>query len=141
MSQLSDIRDGVKTVIEAAITGLRVYPYEPDGALEYPCLLLESTGSIEGPKTLSGNPVWYDLTATLLLEIMDSDEGWREVEKYRSAGGAQSIQAAIRTDSTLNATAGDAYLVSSGQAHRGRSSADSFWEFSAEFTLRIYPEF
>ena len=64
MSTLSAIREGFETVVEAAITGLRVYPYESDGALEYPCLVVQITDEIPydiGALGANGGP-----TATML---------------------------------------------------------------------------
>ena len=137
MSVLSDIREGFKTVVEA-ISGLRVYAYEPDGALEHPCLVLEPTEDL--PYEMGAgdsNHLQFDLMATLYLHSQDSDEGWKEIDKYRSPTGTESIRAKVQGDRTLNASCDYAEASWSGEARRDRDSNDRRWEYSCQFRINV----
>ncbi len=101
MSVLSDIREGFETVVEAAISGLKVYPYPEDGHLQYPCLLVRvddeidyQAGAIDG----DNDDARFDLFADLRFQIHDSAAGWKEMDEYRSPTGSKSIRAAVKTD-------------------------------------------
>ena len=136
MSNLSDVKGGIKTVVEAAITDLRVYSYPDDGALEYPCLVIQPTGELEYATTIDAGTLETTLTATLYLQHGQSDKGWEEVDKYRSFGSG-SIKAAIETDRTLNGTADDSFVMSSSDAIRARDDRDQFWVFTCEFNVLV----
>ena len=137
VSDLSDVRDGIKTVVEAAISGLRVYTYPEDGVLEYPCLVLEPTGDLDYYVTLDGGTLKEIITATLYLQHGTSSEGWAEVDKYRSFSAAESIKAAVETDATLNAKVDDSDVLSSSEVTRGRDDSDQFWVFSTQFKILV----
>ena len=140
MSNLSDIRNGLKTVVEAAYSGFDfvVYPYEPDGVLEYPCLVVHPTEDLDYLRTPQTNDVRFRLQATLYIYIQDSVELETEMDKYRSPTGTESLRAAVKTDDTLNGSVTYAEVVRSGQAQRGADAGqEKFWEFSSQFEIDI----
>ena len=138
MSTLSAIREGFETVVEAAITGLKVYPYESDGALEYPCLVVQITDEIPYDiGALGANDIRFNLLANLYLHIQDSEAGWKEMDEYRSPVGAKSIRAAVKTGTTLNASCTYAEVVHSGEATRDRDGNDRFWEYACQFRINV----
>ena len=139
MSDLSDIRNGLKTVVEAAINDFVVYPYEPDSPLEYPCLVVHPSEDLDYEVGATGaNDVRFRLQATLYIFIADSVELETEMDKYRSPTGAQSLRAAVKTDDTLNGSVTWAQVVRSGQAQRGADPGqEKFWEFSSQFEITI----
>lgn len=137
MSILSDIREGFKTVVEG-ITGLRVYAYEPDGALEYPCLVVQVTEQIPyDVGALGANDIRFNLLANLYFQKQVSLEGWKEMDEYRSPTGTKSIRAKVKTDTTLNGKVTYAEVVHSGEASRDRDGNDRFWEFSCQFRVDV----
>lgn len=142
MSDMSDARDGMKTVLEAHDSKLRVYTYPPDeGVNEKPALVLE-LDITQGDDTeyqmvaMGGDAINYELVGTLYLQGGRSDEQWAELDKYRSPTGGQSINAGIKTDTTLNNKVDSACVVSSGDIQRNRDGSGP-WEYSAQFTFDI----
>ena len=138
MSNLSAIRTGFKTVVEAAIPTLQVYPYQTDGVKEYPCLQVHVTEEIDYQTGAIGtNDARFELLADLLIQIHDSAAGWKEMDEYRSPTGTKSIRAAVETDRTLNSSCTDAEVVFSSEATRDRDGQDGFWEFACQFRIQI----
>ena len=137
MSTISDIREGFETLV-GGITDLRVYAYEPDGVLEYPCLVLEPTEDQDFlVGALGDDDMRFDLMGTLYLHIQDSGEGWKELDEYRSSTGTKSIRARVKTDVTLGGTVDYAEVISVGNASRDKEGNQRFWEFSCEFRTQI----
>ena len=138
MSDLSDIRDGFATVV-GAISGLRVYAYEPDGALEYPCIVVEPIEDMPYQEG-AGNRIEtdFELVGTLYVHSQNSEEGWKELDKYRSPSGTESVIQKIRGDRTLNASCDYSWLTAVGAGQRDRDDHDRFWEFSCQFRCRVY---
>lgn len=137
MSDLSVIREGLKTVVEAAIAGFTVYPYEPDGALEHPCFVVNPTEDIDYVRTPLANDIRFRLLGTLYLFIQDSRELEEEMDLYRSPTGAKSLRAAVKTDDTLSGSCTYAEVARSGQAQRGADEGTRFWELSSQFEIDI----
>jgi hypothetical protein len=104
MSDLSDIRDGIKAVINSQIAGLRVYSYPPANPVP-PCLVIEAENPVGTIETIDGDTYEVTLELTLRLHHGAPEEGYRQLEEYQSPTGAKSIRAAIRTDPTLNSSA------------------------------------
>jgi len=104
MSDLSAIRDGIKAVIAGRIAGLRVYPYPPANPVP-PCLIIEADSPDGAVQTIDGNTYEINLEMTLRLHHGIPEEGWRELDEYKSPSGGKSIRAAIRTDPTLDGAA------------------------------------
>jgi hypothetical protein len=136
MSILSDIREGFQAVVEG-ITGLRVYAYEPDGALQYPCLVVEPTEEMPYALMIQTNNIRFDLIATLYIHLQNSADGWKELDEYRSPTGTKSIRAKVKTGETLNGKVTYAEVVHSGEASRNRDGNDKFWEFSCQFRVDV----
>jgi hypothetical protein len=142
MSDLSIIREEVKTVLEAGISGLRVYPYEPDGYMEYPCVIVAPTEDIEyANRAINSENIRIDFSLVLYLAINSSTDGWKELDEYRSPTGAKSIRKAIKDNATLNSKVGHAEVTRSGEASRGRDVNDRFWEFSCSFGMYVLKNF
>ena len=139
MSALSDIRDGLRTVLEAHNSKLRVYVYEPDGGVtQRPGLVLGFSELEYHEMAMGGNAIQQDLRATLYLTGGNSLEMEAELDKYRSPTGTESLRAAVDSDDTLNGSVTYAEVVRSGQAQRGADGGqEKFWEFSSQFEIDI----
>lgn len=139
MGELNNARAGLKTVLNAApgLAGLRVYTYQPDSLLEYPALVMEATPPINYQLTLASRSFVMDLPCTLYLQVQSSDEGWSEMDNYRSPSGDKSIKGAVLADRTLNGQVDDASINASSQVMRNRNADGKFWEFSCRFTLHF----
>jgi len=137
MSDLSAIRDGFATVV-GAISGLRVYANEPDGAREYPCMVVEPIEAMtyqEGAGTRIETD--FEMLVTLYVQKQNSSEGWQELDKYRSPTGTESIMQKIRGDRTLNSSCDYSWLTAVEAGQRDRDDQDKFWEFSCQFRCRV----
>jgi len=138
MSDLSTIRAGLKTVVEAAISGLTVYPTSHDGPLEYPCLRVIRDHEINyALGAIGSNDARMFLPAMLYLNIHDSAEAWAEMDEYLSPTGSKSIRAAVWTDPTLNGSCTFAEVVRSSEVTPDPDDKDRRWEFGARFDISI----
>ena len=133
MSNLSDIRDGFKIVLEAHNTKLRVYTYAPDGGInEHPALVMGFDELDYHEMGMGGNAIQQELHATLYLTGGNSLEMEAELDKYRSPTGAESINAGIATDPTLNGAVDTTALRRSDDVQRNRDQMGP-WEYSCVF--------
>src|SRR3990167_10590428 len=137
MSDLSDLRDGIQTVVETAISGLRVYAYPTEGQLEFPCLVLDTVPEVRYGEEIGGNTLVAEITATLYAFAAGMDQAWATMDGYRSPTGATSIRAAIRTDRTLDGKADDADVERSWDARVDRNNQGSVWQFSCRFDIHV----
>jgi len=137
MSDLSDIRDGLKSILETANPGITVYTYPPDeGVQSKPALVIEHDPIEYHNLDLSGNSLRFNVHATLYLFGANSREVWNEMDKYRSPTGTESIKRGLRTDDTLGSKVDVTTLISSGQVERDRDGMGP-WEYSCQFTFGI----
>ena len=110
MSDLSEIRDGIKTVLRKQVPGLAVYRYGREAQWDYPCLVIEPQEEDGAYNTIAGNPFEQVLLLTVRVVSASRDEAYEELDKYRSPTGDLSIRAAIATDRTLDGKADDAQV-------------------------------
>ena len=137
MADYSDIRAGLKGVLTGQISGLRVYEYEPDAVLEYPCIVIEQVGQHAYLPILAAGGFQADLEMTLYIYSGTNEDGWREIEKYRWPVGDKSVFAAINTDNTLQGKIQHAWVRETGPIEKGKNDQSMFWEFSCAFTLEL----
>ena len=137
-SSLDDIRVGLKTVVEAAISGLTVYPTHHVGPLEYPCLQVIRDHEINyAVGAIGANDIRMFLPAMLYLSINDPTEAWEEMDAYLSSTGAKSIRAAVMTDVTLNGKCTHAEVVRSSEVTPDPDDKDRVIEYGARFDITI----
>ena len=139
MSIFSDMRAGLKVVLDAYYTDaqLVVYEYERDVRKDYPCLVVHQAEDIDYQRTAGSNDVRFILHVTLYLHSQDSIQVEQAMDDYKSPTGTLSLRAAIESDHFLNATVTYAELVRSGETERGRDQSSQWWELSAEFEIDI----
>lgn len=137
MADYSDIRKGLKAVLDGQIEGLRVYEYEPDSGLEYPCLVIEQVAQHAYMPILAAGGFKADLTAVLYVHHMSSVEGWKAIEEYRWPTGNKSIFAAVNSDNTLKKSVNHAWVKATGEVDRAKNDQSRFWEFTCEFTIEL----
>jgi hypothetical protein len=137
MSKLSDIRAGIKTVVEAALTDFTVYVNEPDHPKEYPCLVIHPVGDLNYVRTPRIDDTRFNVLATLYIDIRDMTEMEDKMDEYRSATGTESLRAAVKTDDTLNGSVTYAEVITSTQPERGVDNGDDFWEYASTFEINV----
>lgn len=138
MADFSDIRAGLKKVLNDTIQGLTVYEYWPDSpTYEYPCLIIDSFGDVPFLPILQAGGFQAPLFCYIRVRAMSSEAANKELEQYRWPNGANSIFATVNTDHTLNGKVDHAYLQSTGRPERDPDNEDRAWEWQSEFILEI----
>lgn len=138
MSDLSDIQAGVKTVLEAANGKLRVYTEPPGSPLEYPCVVCEPR--IEEPDyslDLAETTWSFVLPLTLSIRVGSVEEAWRELYKYMSPTGTESVPRGIRTDPTLSNAVDGAIIVGVRDVGRNPQEDGGGNVYGATFLVRV----
>jgi hypothetical protein len=129
----------VKVVLEAANGKLTVYTEPPPHPLKYPCVVLEPTlEGVDYDLDMGDNAWSFVMPLTLTVRSGQANEGWRELMKYLSPTGTESIKAGIRTDTTLNAAVDDSIIEGVRNIGRDPQSEDAVQLFGATFLLRVY---
>ena len=93
---MGDIKTFVNTLESrlATIPGLRIYDRPVSAVNEFPCAIIEDHDPL-AQYTVSTNEAVYFLKITVLHSSSDVREAWEGLEPYLSAGGTQSIRAAV----------------------------------------------
>ena len=140
MSDLSDIRDGIKTTLEAANPGIRVYKEDPDGPLTYPCVVIGATPTQEHDDgAMAGNSlIGQDWPLTLHIRTSSRVEASRERDKYMSPTGTESIRAGIQSDRSLDSKVDDSYMPRCDVVERDEEDESAGSQiYMAEFTVWV----
>lgn len=138
MAGIEDVRVAFRDTLRKAIPDLRVYEYEPDGLREPVFMVIEPTETLDyANQALGSENISFFLLATLYIVQMSSEEGWREIDAYRSWTGAKSVRAAVKADNTLGGVVEYAEVVGSSASRRDPESQQSFWEFACTFRVQI----
>lgn len=108
MASLASIRTGVKTTLEAAITGLRVYD-KIAAAVQVPAVVVEPATADFIVAMGRGTDTW-DLD--LHVVVADSEEivGQAKLDQYVTGAGSLSIRQAIFNAKTLGLSSTDAHV-------------------------------
>lgn len=145
MSDLSDIREGIKTVLEANLAGFRVYDYPEDNlgtdesrvTLQPPCGVIEAEEPDGQYLTIGSGCFEVIHTLTIYVRSGSPREAWKELDEYRSPSGTKSIRAALRQDRTLDGKADNADVLwaSSGQAEQFGNRPS--WQYTCQVGIQV----
>src|SRR5688572_10982092 len=110
MTELADVRDAIKTVLDAAaMPGLTVYAY-PDGQANIPAVLVVPADADFDVAMGRGNDTWlFDLT--VLVSESATPLAQRHLDSYVTGGGTTSIRKAIFGNRTLGLSNCDAHIA------------------------------
>ena len=115
MSGLSDIFDGIETVLKDAtngITGLQVYKGAPDSINSYPAAVIDLDDSIDPLIAFNGNTFRLLFRISLYISSGKDENGWRQLWDYIDPTQANtSVIKALRADRSLNGKADDSQIV------------------------------
>ena len=108
-NEIGDVKRGLAAAL-ASVEGLRVYDYEPEGALELPAaiVLLESREPVE---TLGGGAIRGSMRVEALVSAMDARQADDALLAFLEPSGASSIEAAAAADRTWGGAVDDGRLV------------------------------
>lgn len=101
MSNYGDIAGGIKTVVEAAVTKMKVLDYPPEQVNQFPAVLVTPV-SINPTVHFGGNTFEASFRLTVLVSSADVGSGWKELYDMIDPTDANSIIKALRDSPTLN---------------------------------------
>jgi len=135
VSNLSDMLNGLVTVLEANVTGLKVYDHPPDSVNTFPAAILLPQ-DIDYVLALAGNSFDFNVDLWLLVSSGDDDRAFALLYDHMDpTATGTSIKAAIEVDRTLNGTVDDAQLVACRNV--GRADEWGGWYSGARFIIRM----
>ncbi len=109
MSDLSDVRDGLKTAIEAEVDGWNVYTYAPRG-LQVPAIWMNYEEN-DTVVVFKGNTIEGEILVTAACYSDKEADGWAQLEEVISPTGGQSLIKGIRDNRNLNNKVDDAEVM------------------------------
>jgi len=125
MASLEQIRDGIKTTIEAAIPSLHVYDTVPDSANVLPAVIVVPFTSDFEVAMGRGLDTWeFDLWVMVSTSEMDIRQD--DLDAYVSGAGSDSIRQAIFNNKTLGLPNTNAHI-------------SQMLEYGARFATAGYP--
>ncbi len=138
-SNLSNILGGIQTLLQAQVTGLKVYKYPPDAVNDpFACLILPTAapfGDME--QAFGGNTFKLEVILTVLVASGDPESGWAQLmEVLDPTQAATSIIRAIKTDLTLGGNADTCGITKIDKV--GRRTFNDMPFFGADLTLEVY---
>ena len=138
MASYRDIRLGVQTVLQAQIPDLRVYAHEPEGVLEYPCVVVGQVQAFNYLPILQAGGFKGSIALMVYVHSTSPEEAQDALEAFYWPAGVNSLFRAINTDSTLNGSVNHALITGLIEdATRDRDSQGRHDEWSAVVNLEI----
>ena len=137
MSNLTDILEGIETIIEANVTGAKCYPYPPDVVNHSPAVLvLPSEEPFADPEqAFGGNSFKLTVILTALVASADPETGWKQLMNMLDPTAAgTSVIKALRDNPTLNGKADSSGVTAVRNV--GRREGIAF--FGADLVLEVY---
>jgi len=131
------VRKGLAKVVGDQVAGLRVYPYQPDSALEYPCLIISHVGEVQFLPILQAGGFQAPLICLLRVSSSSVVEANQALEQYRWPNGEKSLFAAVNTDNTLDGSVNHGYVVSAGEPERDPDGQDHSNEWQSQIVIQI----
>ena len=111
MSAYRDIAEGLKTVLENNIPGLKAFAYPPDSINSFPAAAI-LPDPIDTEIAFEGNTFTCRFRIVFLVTSGDSAEGFLKLYDYIDPTEAnKSVIKAVRTDPTLGAKADDSDVI------------------------------
>jgi hypothetical protein len=133
MATLKDIRDAIKTTLEAAITSLTVYDTVPD-TVNLPAVVVKPVLSNFHLAMGRGSDQWeFDLE--VLVSTADLDLGQDALDGFVTGAGSDSIRQAVFNARTLGLSGTDASV--SGLTEYGMQTAADIPHIAAVLRLVV----
>ena len=129
MSLYGDIMDGLKTVLEANVPGLRVYDYPPDSIQQFPAAALVAE-PLDLAVAFKGNTFTASVRVVFLLTSGDDAKGAHSLyDFFDPIQTNKSLVAAVRADRTLNGKVDDADAMRIENIGRRELWGGWYWGF------------
>lgn len=108
MSDISDVVNGLVTVLTANIAGLHAFNHEPDAINEFPAAVVTIDDPIDVEVVFGGNTIEGNLRVMVFTNSGVSEEATVAAYALMSPTGVNvSLIAAVRTDRTLDGAVDD----------------------------------
>jgi hypothetical protein len=131
----TDVFDSLKTVIEAGVSGLRVYPRVPSSVNELPAAIIVPVNR-DAVITMGGTLSMQTVRISVYVASVDNEQAWETAQNYQGATGSVSIQAAIDSNPTLGGAVDCALIRTTEIVQREAFGAGDY--VVAEFTVEIW---
>ncbi len=126
-----NIADGLVTVLEANVSGLKAFAYPPDTVNHFPCAVVLPE-PIDARIAFQGNSYTARFRVIVLVASGDVAEGFIKLYDHIDPALAnKSIIKAVRTDRTLNASCDDSDVMSIENIGRRELWAGFYFGFDA----------
>ena len=117
MAELTDIKNGLASVLEGALDNVAVHRQPADSINHFPALVLLFLNQFDFP-TLEGgmgstlDTMQSEVSMVLFLKIGNTARSWEELDEYMSREGDKSVYAAMLGDRTWGGQVDDSWIIS-----------------------------
>lgn len=135
MATVAEVRAAIKTVLEAAISGLSVHQ-KMVGIANVPAVVVQPVDTDYDQAMARGMDTWaYDLI--VLASKADETTAQERLDEMVDGGGAKSVRKAIFDNKTLGLTNTDAH-VARMSGYNGQHSVGAFTYVGATLRLVVH---
>lgn len=135
MATFAEIRDALKTVIEANIEGLRVYPRVP-GSSTGRALVVRPAAPTDFVVAMGRGTDTWQIDLVLVIPLGDLDVAQQHLDAYVDGGGENSIRKVVFDNRTLDLENTDAHVA--GLIAYGDMANASYENVSATLRLVVH---
>lgn len=130
-SNYASIMQGIVTVLEANVTNLKAYDYQPDSINAFPAAVCVAE-PINYLEAFAGNTFTGQVRLVVLVASGDDVQGFRTLyDHIDPTASSLSVRAAIEADRSLNNTVDDSQVVRAENIGRRVINEQSYFGFDA----------
>lgn len=132
---MAEVRAALKTVLEAAISGLTVHQ-KMAGVANVPAVVVQPVGAEYDVAMARGTDSW-DLDLIVLASRADEPTSQERIDELIDGGGAMSVRAAVFANRSLGLSNTDAH-VSRMSGYNGQHTVGTFTYAGATLHLVVH---
>lgn len=143
MSVLSDIFEGIKTVLTDATNGVdpgkpvHIYLGTPDAINDFPAIYVRPEDPMDMEVAFAGNSFKGTMRLTTFIRVGDDEDGWRQLWDYMDpVQGTKSVTRALRADLSLNSTVDSAGVREIRSARKAAEGVFAF-DILLDYIVRV----
>lgn len=133
----TDIRRGLRDVLQDNIPGTRIYEVIPQGGIEHPCIIISHLEGFNYLPQLQAGAFTVPLTCFVRVYSLSDAEAIAELESYVWPTGDKSILATLNANHTLNGAVNHAWLSGVGSPDRDPDNQGKAGEWELPFTIQL----
>lgn len=135
MATFAEIREALKTVIEANIEGLKVYPRVPGSATGRALIVRPAAPTDFTVAMRRGTDTWQ-IDLVVVIPLGDTDVAQQHLDSYIDGGGDNSVRRVIFDNRSLGLDNTDAHV--SSLTEYGQAANASYDNVSATLRLVVH---